>query len=1022
MEQLDQHRERIQDDLRGLISGEIRCDEIFRQLYASDGSIYEIRPLGVVRPRSASDVQSTVEYAAEKKIPLHARGAGTGVAGQSLGNGLVVDFARHMHRIIRVGEATVRLQPGVVLERLNVQLKAAARLFGPDPANSRATTIGSVLAIDGAGSHWLKYGSAARHVLEMTVVLADGHRIKAAREPLFDGQSQDPDPIKRELVNRLAELLKENQKPIQTYRIKSPVDCCGYHLDGVLGQDESGHEYLDLVRLLVGSEGTLALTTEATLATQPLPAYRGAALLLFGGLETAARAVSKLLPHKPASCDLLDRRFLSLAREIEPRFNDLIPKQTEAVLIVEQHGDSQAGVRDRLRELVDSAVDDKNARGSAVPGNDARENSASANGPFGVRLAFDPLDVELYCQLALKAQPALGRLEGAVRPLPIVEDIAVAPAQLAEFLVTSQNILKRYEITAALSCHAGQGQLHLQPFLDLGNPEHVDKMRRLANDLYEEVLRVGGTISGEHGCGLSRSPFVEWQTGELYQIFRRVKQIFDPENLFNPGKIVGNEPQRLTDNLRPVIQIDDARSKGEKDAAQSESTPRLRDLIELQLNWNPKRLARTAHRCTSCGDCRTHLRDSRMCPMFRIHLTEESSPRAKANLARALLTKQIELESLTSEELKAVVDLCYNCHMCVLDCPANVDIPRIVTQCKAAHATAKGLPPVDHAMLRLDLLASLAGYSPAIANWALTNAQMRWMLEKTLGIAQGRKLPRVSSPSFMRRATRRRLNQPRRQRELKVAYFVDTYANFYDPALGEALIAVLKHNGVAVFVPPEQMQAGTAAISIGALDRARRLARHNTTVLADAVRQGYRVITTEPAAALTLAREYPHLLDNDDTQLVAKNTTDAGAFLWEMHTQGKLQLDFNPILATVGYHMPCRLRAMQLGSPGEDLLRLIPGLSVHSISQGCCGMAGDFGIKRKNYRTSLRIGWRVVSAIRNPRLQAGATECSACKMQMEQGTTKPTAHPVKILAAAYGLMPALENLLATPGEDRVVTF
>ncbi|MEA1952489.1 MAG: FAD-binding oxidoreductase, partial [Planctomycetota bacterium] len=382
MEQLDQHRERIQDDLRGLISGEVRCDEIFRQLYASDGSIYEIRPLGVVRPRSAADVQSTVEYAAEKNIPIHARGAGTGVAGQSLGAGLVIDFACHMHRVIRVGEATVRVQPGVVKERLNVQLAAASRVFGPDPANSRATTIGSVLAIDGAGIHWLKYGSAARHVLEMSVVLAGGHRIKAAREPLFDGQSKDPDPIKRDLVDRLAAVLEENRDLIRSARVNSPVDCVGYHLDGALSRDESGKTHLDLVRLLVGSEGTLALTTEATLATQPLPAFRGMALLLFDSLETAARAVGDLLPHKPASCDLLDRRFLSLAREIEPRFNELIPQQTETVLIVEQHADSQAGIRERMKELVDATAKEKPTLGK----------TGSASGPFGARLAFDPLD------------------------------------------------------------------------------------------------------------------------------------------------------------------------------------------------------------------------------------------------------------------------------------------------------------------------------------------------------------------------------------------------------------------------------------------------------------------------------------------------------------------------------------------------------------------------------------------------------------------------------------------------------
>lgn len=1000
---LDQNRERIQEDLRGLISGDIFCVEIYRRLYASDGSIHEICPLGVVRPRSTSDVEAAVKYAAEKKIPIHARGAGTGVAGQSLGPGLVMDFSRYLHRIIEIGDDWVRVQPGVVHERLNAQLKASGRVFGPDPSNSRVTTIGSVLAIDGAGSHWLKYGSAARHVCGMSLVLADGNRIKAGREPLIDGRSQDENPVKRELIDRLVAVLHENRELINKSSAKSPVDCCGYHLKGALCRDDAYRECLDLTRLLVGSEGTLALTTEAVLATQELPRCCGAALLLFASLETAARTVSELLPYAPAACDLLDRRFLSLAREIEPRFNELIPKQTEAVLLVEQHGDTQADLREKMRELVAAAGKD--------------------NAAFAVRLAFDPADLELYRQLVQKALPALGRLEGAARPLSVIEDIAVGPTELPDFLLTGQNILKRHEVTAALFAHAGQGQLHLQPFFDLGSSDDVEKMRRLADELYAEVFRVGGTISGEHGCGLSRSPFVGRQQGEIYDVFCQVKQIFDPENLLNPGKIVASGPERFAENLRPVVQITSDPSATDRRImpAETEETPRLRDLIELQLNWDPKRLDKAARRCTGCGDCRTNSPETRMCPMFRIRQSEEASPRAKANLVRAILTKQIELESLTTDEFKGVMDLCFNCHMCVLDCPAGVDIPRLVAECKAAHATAKGLPPVDHAMMRLDMIAAMAGVFPCLSNWALANPRMRWIMEKTLGVAQGRKLPRVSPPSFVRRAVRRRLNLPRRQRDLKAVYFVDTYANFYDPQLGEALVAVLKHNGVAVLVPPEQMQAGTAAISVGALERAKRLARHNTTVLADAVRQGYRVIATEPAAALTLKREYPQILDNDDTQLVAENTTDAGAFLWKMHTQGKLQLDFKPLLATVGYHMPCRLRAMQLGSPGENLLNLIPGLSVHAIEQGCCGMAGDFGIKQKNYRTSLRIGWRVVSALRNPNLQAGVSECSACKMQMEQGTTKPTMHPIKLLAAAYGLMPELEDLLTTPGEERVVT-
>jgi Fe-S oxidoreductase len=298
---------------------------------------------------------------------------------------------------------------------------------------------------------------------------------------------------------------------------------------------------------------------------------------------------------------------------------------------------------------------------------------------------------------------------------------------------------------------------------------------------------------------------------------------------------------------------------------------------------------------------------------------------------------------------------------------------------------------------------------------------MRWLLEKTLGIAQGRKLPRVTSRSFLRRAARRRLTRLPRRGGHKVAYFVDLYANYHDPQLAQALVAVLEHNGVAVYVPPEQMPAGTPAFSCGALDIARRLAEQNVAVLAEAVRQGCQIVTAEPAAALTLVREYPYLLEDDDAHLVAQNTSEACSYLWKMHIQGNLQLDLHPVNVTLGYHTPCRLQALRTGLPGENLLRLIPGVTVHHIERGCSGMAGTFGLKRENYRTSLRVGWGLISRLRDPNIQAGVTECSTCKIQMEQGTSKPTLHPIKLLALAYGLMPEIESLLSASTKELMVT-
>jgi Fe-S oxidoreductase len=298
---------------------------------------------------------------------------------------------------------------------------------------------------------------------------------------------------------------------------------------------------------------------------------------------------------------------------------------------------------------------------------------------------------------------------------------------------------------------------------------------------------------------------------------------------------------------------------------------------------------------------------------------------------------------------------------------------------------------------------------------------MRWLLEKTLGIAQGRKLPRVASRSFMRRAARRKLTRVVRHSGQKVLYFVDLYANYFDPQLAECLVAILKHNGVAVYVHPDQKPAGMPSIALGALDHARHLAHHNTTLLAEAVRQGYSIVASEPAAALCLKHEYPQLLDHEDAKAVAAASSEACTFLWKMHTMGKLQLDFKPLHYTLGYHAPCHLLALQVGTPGKNLLGLIPGLRIHHLEEGCSGMAGTYGLTSENYRHSLRGGLRLINRMRKPSIQAGTTECSACKIQMEQGTNKPTIHPLKLLALSYGLMPDVAKLLTTPGEELFVT-
>jgi Fe-S oxidoreductase len=444
-------------------------------------------------------------------------------------------------------------------------------------------------------------------------------------------------------------------------------------------------------------------------------------------------------------------------------------------------------------------------------------------------------------------------------------------------------------------------------------------------------------------------------------------------------------------------------------------------VIALQLAWDLADVVDAARNCNGCGACRSQEAEQRMCPIFRALPGEEASPRAKANLVRSVLAGELAPTKLLQDDLKQVVDLCVHCHMCRLECAAGVDIPKLMLEARGAFVVNNGLKVSDWLLSRIDQVSSLASSLSTVANWALGNHVTRWLMEKTFGLARGRKLPRLASRSFLRRAARRRLTKPTRRTDRKVLYFVDTFANYHDPQLAESLVAVLEHNGIAVYVPPGQWAAGMPLIASGAIDVARKVAVHNVALLAEAVRQGYHIVSTEPAAALCLKHEYRQLMTDEEVQLVADNSSDACTYLWQLHLEGKLRLDMKPVNVEVGYHQPCHQRALQTGTPGENLLRLIPGLAVHHLEHGCSGMAGIYGMKRSNYRTSLRAGWKLISAVRGAAWQIGVTECCTCKMQMEQGSTKPTVHPVKLLALAYGVMPEVAKLLATKSRDLVTT-
>ncbi len=984
---------RIVEDLNGSFTGDLRFDSLTRAMYASDASLYEITPLGVAYPKHRDDVVALSRYCAEHSIPLIPRGAGSNVTGGALGEGIIVDLSRHFTAIEEITDSSVRVQAGVVRDTLNKKLREVGRYLPPDPSSTSVTTVGGMLGVDAAGAHAVRVGSMRDYVRSIEVVLAGGDWFEAKREPLtklipdLDSALMQPGEsveAKRSIVSRLTRLLRDNDVLIRERQPPLIRNCAGYSLRSILSRDD-----LNLPRLLVGSEGTLGIFTEATLHTSPLPAHRGVALLLFGQLEAAIRVVHAIADQQPSACDLLDRRLLSLARDADPRFEAMIPKAAEAALLVEQTGFTERQVKDRLRAIVEVAQ---------------HTDSALLVG----QQSFDEAGVEFLWSLPSRVVPLLTRLKGQSRPLPIIEGLAIPPQTLRDFLLKAQKVLQKHEVTASLYAHAASGQIHLRPIVPFPTPKDGHQLEALARELYEVVFSFGGTISGEHGDGLSRTAFLRSQYGPLYRVFQDVKGIFDPRHLMNPGKIICDDPQLTIRHFRAMVES----------ASSSETTPAPTpsEVIPLQLKWSQTELAEAASRCNGCGNCRTQDADLRMCPFFRLDQIEEASPRSKANVIRNLITGELSARDLSSEGVKRLTKLCFNCKQCELECPANVDIPHLMIEARAAYVAENGLNRADWILARAHSFGALGCSIAPLANWVLSSRTGRWLVEKLLHVARRRRLPPFARRTFLRQAkpdlSRRELltSDPR-----PVVYFVDHFANYHDPELGWAMVSILRHHGIPVYVPAGQTASGMAMISAGDLESARELAEQNLRELAELAREGLTILCTEPTAAVCLKQEYPLLVNHPDVQVVANQVVEIGAFLKQLHTEGRLKTDFQPLDLTIGYHTPCHLKALQQGTPLADLLALVPGLKIEHLNGGCSGMAGAYGLTVENFKTSLQLAQPLFDAMKSPTIQVGSTECGSCKMQMEQGNPRATLHPLKLLALAYGLMPELKNRLRPAG-------
>ena len=950
----------VHAELRRAVRGEVAFDEATRAFYSTAACIYRVAPLGVVAPADASDVAAAVAVCREHRIPITARGGGSGLAGQALGDGIILDFSPHMNRLLEVADGHVWVEPGLVCDQLNAALAPRGAFFPPDPSSSGYCTLGGMIANNSAGSHSVAYGTTIDYVEELEVVLPGGATAhlrpwqldSPAWQRLVAEQTREAQLHRdiRLLVERHAEL-------IRTHQPRTTKNACGYRLEQVI---EDGR--LNLSKLVCGSEGTLAIVVAAKLRVRALPGARRMAVLHFADLASAGRATCEILSMSPSAIEIHEHHTIEVIRAGRPDLRDLLPPQGHSQLFVEFDADTDAEAAERLARMR-AAICDRLALATHCiePASDEQTRAL-----WAMRKATLPL---LYTR------------PGRKRIVSFIEDVAVPPEAIPGYIDELFRIFERHGVEAALYGHAAQGNFHTRPFLDLHDPADVTTMRALADEVFDLTLSLGGTVSGEHGDGIARTEYLEKTYGPAARLFADVKRIFDPDNLLNPGKKVP-DPRRGYSLTGPLRFDPDYGSlpMGER------------------LAWRDGGLAGEAERCHGCGTCRTTgPGDIRMCPVYRQVGLEEASPRAKAALLREIAAGRVVGEA-AARGLARVAELCVLCGSCKLDCPSNVDVPKLMLEAKARMA-ADGGPKLWRALFaRLDVVSRLGALLAPLVNLGSRLGPARWVMDKLFHVARRRPLPRLAGRPLRARLARR----PERAAARRVVYVPDVFAEHSDPSVGEALVGVLEAAGIEAVVPPVR-RCGILAMCYGDVSAARRTIHHNLAQLGNGACRGLDILLTEPTALLCLRETYAHYVGEERSREVASRCRDALAYVVALLQAGELELQLDELPMTLAYHTPCHARAAGTDGSALALLARIPGLRVVAVDEGCCGLAGSAGMRAEHYELSMRIGQRLFDRVRSDEFDAAVTECSACRMQLEHGTGKPCYHPLHLLArAAFG--------------------
>lgn len=975
--------EKVASDLRKRICGDVLSEAWQRAIYASDASAYFIMPLCVVLPKSKDDVVEVVKYAYENRIPLTARGGGSSLLGQSVGEGIIIDFSKYMNRVLEINleEDYVVVEPGIYRSVLDKILAKHGKMFPPDPSSSDFCTIGGMISTNAAGAHTVKYGTTADYILSLEVVLGSGEVIRCRR---LKPDSEEWKKLLSEnthearIYEALRKILEEHVDLIRNGFPRLSKNSSGYRLDMVF---DNG--FIDLGKLFAASEGTLGIIVSAKLRIVNKPKHIALVLLNFDDLYKAGAAVQEILKLKPSAIEMVDRSLIDYSRGLYPEINEFIPRGTVASLYVEFEGDDLEEIERSISQLEDFLK--------------------NRNLVINSFRAFDPVSMKRLWSVRKKS---LGfaykfKQDGKSANFSFIEDLVVPPERLAELVDSVSKILKKYNLNFLIAGHAGDGNVHIRPLLNLNDKRDFDLMPIIASEVFELAKSLGGSISGEHGDGMIRAKYLRLQYGEeLLKIFLDIKRLFDPANIMNPGKKLGLDDIKLEWlRRRPNIRLREFKTQ----LLWNGKTSNIRKLLS---GYDKKpSFVEEAELCVGCGLCKggALVGTSRMCPVFAAFGDEVDSCRGRINLLRWLLrtTDNLSEKFISSKVYKEIVyEHCIQCRMCLLECTANVDIGKIMAEMRAWYSSNKGIPKGYGYFIEIDKYAKIASMFAPISNWMMTNRFFRILAEYLIGLDRNRNLPPFHRKTFKKMFEEySKMNSTNGSK--RVVFFYDTYINYNDPDLGIALVKILELNGFNVLVPP-QLSSGLPAINEGAPSIGRKIAEFNVANLAPYARNGIPIVCFSPAASLALKHEYLDLLDTDDAYIVSENTYDIHEFLYKLYEEGTLNRNFRTVQEDAYIHLHCHTLVQCIKDKVLGLLELVPGLSISELEKGCCGSGGAFSFVKGNFEKSLKIGSKLFEAVKQSDRPVYTTG-ELCRLQIEAGSGKKIGLTIDVLRKAYGV-------------------